>query len=476
MQLQLKTTLKLIQKLRLTPQMKLAINLLQMPLNKLKEFIKEEAEVNPLLDAQDVSLPLKQKENSKEDSNIKSDKEFESDFSATDEFPPGQENYNFDDEAKQNYQESLITTSLTLQEHLLRQLRLLTNSEQDLKIGELIIGNLDDNGYLRCPIEEIDESAKTDSSKVEEVLFLIQTFDPIGVGARDLRECLLLQIKAKVGEKFLPAGRQALAYQIIDKYLSCLTKKRYGYIAKKLSTSSEKVSVEMVKETMKEIASLEPKPGRSFSTERAVRLIPDATIRKNKQGYEVIFNDWELPQITINERYRQMIKQKDTPPEAKEYLRERLKAVYSLINGVKKRKETIQKIIEEIICVQKEFLDNGEPNFKPLTLEHIARRIGKHKSTVSRAIANKYVQTPWGILELRYFLSPGIRQGNGVLFSSKAVKSKIKDLIENENKEKPLTDREIVCCLQQSGISISRRTVAKYRNTLKILSSESRRE
>jgi RNA polymerase sigma-54 factor len=469
MQLQLKIINKFAQKLRLTPQMKLAINLLQMPLVKLREFIKEEAEVNPLLDVEDVSLPLKQKEKSEEYSNIKSDKEFESDFSATDEFPPGQENYNFDDEARRNYRESLITTSPTLQEHLLRQLRVLTNSEDDLKIGELIIGNLDDNGYLRCPIEEIGESAKTDPSKVEEVLFLIQAFDPIGVGARDLRECLLLQLKTRGEEDSLPR-------QIVDKYLSCLAKKRYGYIAKKLSTSSEKVSVEMVKETMKEIASLEPKPGRSFSTERAVRLIPDATLRKNKQGYEVIFNDWELPQITINERYRQMIKQKDTPPDAKEYLRERLKAVYSLINGVKKRKETIQKIIEEIICVQKEFLDNGEPNFKPLTLEHIARRIGKHKSTVSRAIANKYVQTPWGILELRYFLSPGIRQGNGVLFSSKAVKSKIKDLIENENKEKPLTDREMVYCLQQSGISISRRTVAKYRNTLKVLSSNLRRE
>lgn len=439
MQLELKTTYKLTQKLRLTPQMRLAINLLQMSLVKLKEFIKEQVEVNPLL-------------------------EIESDFLGSDKSSFLQENYNFDDEDNQNYQESLITTSPTLQEYLLRQLRLITDSEEDLKIGELIIGNLDDNGYLRCSVEEIAESAKTEPFQVEKILSLIQTFDPIGVGAMDLRECLLLQIRAKGEENSLPG-------KIIDKYLVCLEKKRYGYIAGKL-----KVSAEKVKEAIKAIASLEPKPGRSFSTEKTIRLIPDVILRKNKQGYEVVYNDWGLPQLTINNKYRQLLKQRDTPQDAKEYLRERLKAVYSLISAVKKRKETIQRIIEEIIYFQKDFLNNGESNLKPLTLEYIAKRIGKHKSTVSRAMANKYIQTPWGILELRYFLSSGIRQEDGGFFSSKAVKSKIKDLIENENKEKPLTDREIVHYLKQEEISISRRTISKYRNQLKILSSKSRQK
>jgi RNA polymerase sigma-54 factor len=445
MQLQLKNTCKLTHKLRLTPQMKLAINLLQMPIVKLKEFIKEQIELNPLLD-------------------VVNDKEFELDYSNPDGITVSRENYNFEEEEKQNYRESLITSPISLQEHLLRQLRLLANSEEERKIGELIIGNLDDNGYLSCPVEEIAESAQTIPSKVKEVLSLIQTFDPIGVGARDLRECLLLQLKARGEEHLLPA-------QIIDKYLPSFGKKRYAYIAKKM-----RVSVEEVREAAKGIINLEPKPGRSFGAEKIMRLIPDAILKRNKEGYEVIFNDWELPKLTLNNKYRQMVKQEDTPDDAKEYLRERVKAAYSLINGVKRRKETIRKIIEEIACVQKEFLDNGECNFKPLTLEYIAKRICKHKSTVSRGVSNKYLQTPWGIFELRYFLSPGIRQKDGGLFSSKAVKSKIKDLIENENKEKPLTDQEIVYALKQEGISISRRTVAKYRNTLKILSSKLRPE
>jgi RNA polymerase sigma-54 factor len=449
MQLQLKPCQKLTQKLSLTPQMRLAIHLLQMPLVKLKEFIKAEAEVNPLLD-------------------IGNGREFE------------EENYNFADEAKQNYQESLITASATLQEHLLRQLQLIVNFEEERKIGELIIGNLDDNGYLRCSLEEIAESAKTELSKAEEVLFIVQTFDPVGVGARDLRECLLLQLKAKGEENSLPG-------QIVDKYLSYLEKKRYSYIAKKLSAESavggeggsasgRKVSAEDIKEALETIASLEPKPGRSFSTERAIRLIPDAILNRNPQGYEVIFSDWELPQLTINDKYRQMIRREDTPQEAKEYLRERVKAVHSLINGIKKRQETIQEIIEEIVSVQKDFLDSGEFNFKPLTLDYIAKKIGKHKSTVSRAIANKYLETPWGILELRYFFGSGVRQENGALLSSKAVKSKIKDLIENESKEKPLIDREIADYLKQEGISVSRRTIAKYRQQLKILPSQLRQE
>jgi RNA polymerase sigma-54 factor len=444
MYFELKPTQKLTHRLRLTPQMSLAINLLQMPLVELKEFIKAQIEINPLLNVESDSLSL-------------------------DGTPLMQENYNFDDEDNQNYQESLITAPATFQEHLLRQLRLLANSEEERKIGELIIGNLDDNGYLRCPVEEVAEAAQTKPPQVEKILSLIQTFDPTGVGARDLRECLLLQLKAKEEEKFLPAGRQALAYQIVDKYLSYLGNKRYGYIAGKL-----KVSVEMVREAMKTIINLEPKPGRSFNTERTVRLIPDASLRKNKQGYKVIYNDWELPQLTINNKYRQLLKQRDTPQDAKEYLRERLKAVYSLISAVKRRKETIQTIIEEIIYFQNDFLNNGESNFKPLILEYIAKRIGKHKSTVSRAMANKYIQTPWGILELRYFLSSGIRQENGVLFSSKAIKSKIKDLIENE--KEPLTDQKIAHYLKQEGISISRRTIAKYRTQLKIPSSKSRRE
>lgn len=437
MPLEVKPVPKLTYKLRLSPQMRLSLNLLQLPLIRLKEYISEEIEKNPLLELIDSEhIPPK---------------------AQLSEVPWTEE-----DEEKRQYRESLITKPPSLQEHLLRHLHLLTNSTEERKIGELIIGNIDDDGYLRCSMEEIAESAKTTKSKAERALDLIQSFDPSGVGARELRECLLLQLKAKEKEG-------SLAGQIVDKYLSLLEKKRFDYIAKKL-----KVPVETIKAALKEIASLEPKPGRSFSAERAIRLIPDALLSKNKEGYEVILNDWELPRITINDKYKKMLKQKTTPEDAKEYLKGRLKAAKGLIDAVNRRKETIQKVIEEIAYVQRDFIYKGVANFKPMTLERIAKRIGKHKSTVSRAITNKYLQTSHGIFELRYFLNSGIKQKNGEYLSSKTIKSKIKDLIKNENKENPLSDQKILEQLNQEGIFISRRVVAKYRAQLKILPSMSR--
>jgi len=443
MPLELKPINKLTYELKLTPQIRLGINLLPMPLIKLKEYIEKQVEENPLLELESAG-PLKQ------------------------------ENYNFDDEKKKNYSESLITKPTTLAEYLLRQLHILITSEYDRKIGKLIIGNIDDDGYLRTSVKEIAESAQASTPKVEEVLSLIQTFDPVGVGARNLRECLLLQLKTKgnLSPEALAKGEEnSLAGQIIDKHLPPLEKKRYKYIAKKL-----KISIEKIKETMKEIAQLEPKPGRSFNTERTIRLIPDAILKKDKQGYAVIFNDWELPRINLNDKYKQMIKQTNTPQDTKEYLKERLKSAQTLIDAVRKHKETIQEVTEEIVSLQKDFLDNGEAGFKPMTLEQIAKIIGKHKSTIARAVTNKYLQTPWGIVELRSFLNSGVKQKNGELFSSKAIKSKIKDLIENENKNNPLSDQQIVGFLKQEGISVSRRTIAKYRTRLKLLPSQSRRE
>ena len=351
-----------------------------------------------------------------------------------------------------------------MQEHLSRQLHLFANSDDERKIGESIIGNINDNGYLDCSIDEIAESNRTTKSQVEKVLVLIQTFDPIGVGARDLRECLWLQLKVKREEN-------SVAGQIVDKYLAFLEKKRYGYIAKKL-----KRSVEEIKDAIKEIAKLEPKPSCSFNQEITQRLIPDAILRKNKNDYEVIPNDWDLPHFSLNAKYKEMLKKADTPTAVKEYLQERLKAGRSLIDAVNKRKETIQKIIEEIVYAQKDFLDNGTTHFKPLTLSQIADKIGKHKSTVSRAISNKYIQTPYGILELRDFINSGVKQQNGELFSSKTIKAKIKAFIENEKKKNPLSDLEISNCFKKEGILVSRRTIAKYRHQLKILPSKSRRE
>jgi RNA polymerase sigma-54 factor len=456
MQLEIKPANKLTYKLRLTPQMRLAISLLQMPIVKLKEYVKQQVEENPLLEIEnkevhpkEVEFDLNPVRNTIGDKNsgISNGVNYSS---------------NEDGEEKQNYRESLITKTALLSEHLLRQLHLFV-ADDERKIGEVIIANIDDNGYLKSSIEEIAKSTQATRPGVEKVLSLVQTFEPIGVGARDLRECLLLQIKAK-GEE------NSLAGQIINRYLPYLEKKRFEFIGKKL-----KVSVERIKEAIKEIANLEPKPGRSFNTERAIRLIPDVILKRSNDEYEVMLNDWELPSLNLNPKYKKMLKQKNVAEDTKEYLKERLKAAKFLINAINKRKETIHKVTEAIVYIQKDFLDNGMQNLKPMTLSQIANLVDKHKSTVSRTVSNKYLQTPDGIFELRHFLNSGVKQGNGELFSSKAIRSKIKDLIENERKENPLTDQEIVNLLKKDRISVSRRAIVKYRHQLKILPSQSRR-
>ena len=493
MQLELKPVNKLTYKLRLTPQMRLAISLLQMPLVKLKDYVKQQIEENPLLEIGNSEPPLKE---------VESDVSYDSDES---------------DVEKQNYRESLITKPATLSDHLLNQLHLFVNSDEERKIGEVIIANIDDNGYLilkdrpsyplrkglKSSIEEIAKSTQAPldknyltgqatSQEVEKVLSLIQTFDPIGVGARDLRECLLLQIKVRGQEN-------SLTSQIIDKYLPYLEKKRFEFIAKKLSAGGGsafggKVTVKRIKEAIKEIASFEPKPGRSFNTEKPARLIPDAILKRDNDKYEVVYNDWELPNLGLNSKYKQMLKQKDIAEDTKEYLRERFKQGKFLINAINKRKETIQKVTEAIVYHQRDFFNGMYTptpielkkntattigvgvDLKPMTLSQIAKLVGKHKSTVSRTVSNKYLQTPDGIFELRHFLNSGVKQENGESYSSKAIKSKILDLIKNEEKERPLADQEIVASLKKDGTSVARRTIAKYRHQLKILSSKSRGE
>ncbi|MBU1121167.1 MAG: RNA polymerase factor sigma-54 [Candidatus Omnitrophica bacterium] len=443
---------KLTYKLKFTPQMKLSTELLQLPFVKLQEFIKQQIEENPLL-RNDIKESPPERING-------TDMPVPYSISAK-EF--GEKNYSAGEREKQDFRESLITKPVTLHEHLLRQLHLFASSDPDCKIGELIIGDIDDNGYLRSSLKEISESADTDISRAEKVLSLIQTFDPAGAGAKDLRECLMLQLKV-TGEENSLAGR------IIDKFLPFLAKKRYSYIASKLKVSEEKV-----KQALKEITSLEPKPGRSFNNEITIRLIPEAVIQKNNQNYEISFNSG-LPNVRLNAKYKQMLSQENTAQDVKKYLKERLKAANFLIEAIAKRKETLRKVIEDIVCIQKDFLDNGYDYFKPMTLEQIATRIGKHKSTVSRAINNKCVQTPWGILELRHFLNSGIKQKSGESFSSKAIKVKIKEFIAEENKQKPLNDNQIVKLLNQEKISAAVRTVTKYRNQLKIPSSKMRKE
>lgn len=429
MSLEIQLSPKLTHKLKLSPQIKLSLTILQLPLAALKEYVTAQIEENPLLKNTELDRLPNRQENSGE---------------------------------KSIDQQNLITKPATLSDHLLKQLRIFADSRQEYEIGELIIEKINEDGYIKDSLETIIQSKKIKESQLNKILSLIQTFDPPGVGARNLRECLLIQLKAK-GEK------TSLAFQIADKYLPYLEKKRLNYIAEKLHTDTG-----AVKAAVKRIAALEPKPGRAFDPEKPVYLMPDIIIKKNRDSYEVEFNDSQLPRVTINEKYKKMLKEKNTPPDVKNYLKERFRAALTLITAINKRKQTIQQISKEIVNTQKKFLDKGVSNLAPLTLSKIAEKIGKHKSTVSRAMSNKYVQTPHGILELKYFLSSEIKQKNKTSLSSKAIKSMIKSIIDKEKGQTPYSDQKITDYLNQKGIVIRRRTVTKYRQQLKILPAISR--
>lgn len=432
LKLQIKLAPKLTYQLKLSPRMKFLLKILELPLIKLKEYIQLEIDRNPLLEEEAPttksleSLDLQKEEKFKE------------------------------------FQESLLESPVSLEEYLFTQLHLNAPETLDFKIGQEIIGQINDDGYFTGNIQEISRKLEVAKEKTEKILALIKTFDPAGTGSRDLRECLLLQLKLK-------GQLDSLAGRIVEGYLNSISRKNWPALARIF-----KVPLAKIKEAVKEISALEPKPGRPFSSEKVIFLLPDAAVEKSGRELKIELNDRELPPLKINARYLKIMHDPKTPENVKKFLAERLKAAQYLIKAVSKRHQTLQKIIEELVLCQKKFFQ-GSDKLQPLTITEIARKIGKHKSTASRAIANKCLETPRGTFELKYFLSPGVKQKDGTVISSKFIKSKIKKIIKSENQKKPLTDKELVKVLKEkSGISLARRTVAKYRKQLKILNSQTR--
>jgi len=433
--------------------MKLDFHVLQSPLYKLKAIAIEQLEENPVLE-------------------LENDEDTTNDDKQMDQFLT----YLMDGEIRSNSQyspdvsentssvENQMTVPRTLEDHLIEQMYWQITDETDIIIGKFIIGNLDENGYLKYTTEEIANSLQMNINQIVDVLHLIQTFDPLGVAAHDLRECLLIQLKAK-------AMQHTLTYTIIDQHVDLLEKRKFNDLVKILGIPLEKIKV-----AIHQISKLEPKPGLQFNNEQTVVLVPDAVIKENEDGYEVIMNSRELPRIIINKTYINMIKKKDAPQEAKEYLRERLEAARSFIQSIRRRQQTTQDVIEAIVKMQRNFFDQGVEYLNPMTLEEIAAEVGKDKSTVSRTVNNKYVQTSWGIIELKYFFDSAVKQEEGANVSSENIKAQISDLIKNEDKKSPLSDQKIVELLHQNGITVSRRAITKYRNQLNILPSPSRQE
>jgi RNA polymerase sigma-54 factor len=359
----------------------------------------------------------------------------------------------------------VATSSESLAEHLLWQLRMSVTSEEDYAIGEAIIGNIDEDGYLTIGVEEIAETLEIEVAEVERLLQLIQTFEPTGVGARDLRECLLIQLQQLGLEN-------TIANEIVEKdYLHDLEANRFPQIAKSLG-----VGLDLVCAAAESIASLEPKPGRQFSSEKPEYIVPDVTVERIDGNYRVFVNDYG-PRIRLSPYYRGMLSSGSSlPGETREYIQSKIQSAAWLLESIERRRRTIQRVTESIFEVQRGFLEKGPSYLKPLTLKDIADMVGVHEATVSRVTSGRYVQTPRGVFELKYFFNSAIPTENGGPTSSASVKEMIKDMIVSEDPQNPLSDKEIESRLNENGIHIARRTIAKYRKELNIASSSKRKK
>jgi RNA polymerase sigma-54 factor len=440
--------------LKLYPGIRLAMQVLQLPLLELKGFVEKELAENPLLEEsiQETSDDLRVDEDV--DRFIE---QVEGDINA--------ETRVFDSQAIKfkDFLESRITKPVTLAEHLLSQLKMQSLSESEQKIGEMIIGCLDDNGYLLFSLADLAEALGENINKVEKVLNIIQRFEPYGVGARNLQECLSAQLR-------LSGNNNSLEELVVKNHLLDLEKRRYDKISRILG-----VSISRIKQVRDMISHLEPKPGRRFGKQYTVNIIPDIILHKIDNDYVIENNTEFIPRIRINSFYKNLLKNHSVSGLTKDYLKERLDSACWLVNAINKRRKTISRIVECIIDLQRDFFERGTFYLKPLQLKDIAGILGMHKSTISRAIAGKYIQTPQGIFELKYFFDEGIKNDYHI-HSQKCIKAMIEDVIDEESSLNPLSDNGLANILKEKGISISRRTVTKYREQLKISPSYLRKE
>lgn len=484
MAMEMRQQLKLSQQLVMTPQLQQAIKLLQLSRMELVDLVREEMLENPVLE-DDVET---QREVSSEDlANAKADsgqsespvstdtpaeKEVKADETSVNEIDwenyldnytmaPPMPAYRPDNDDLPSL-EATLTRSESLFDHLEWQLNMSELSDEQKAIGQLILGNIDADGYIKePPISELAAEAEVSEEEVEVVLEKIQGFDPVGVGARSLAECMLIQAM-HYGED------DDLVIKMIKSHLGNLEKKNYQAIARDL-----KIELEEVYEAAKVIMEFDPRPGRQYSADEPRYITPDVYVHKVGDKYFVVPNDDGLPKLKISSFYRSAL---DDSKGAKEYIQDKLRSAQWLIRSIQQRQRTIIKVTESIIKFQREFFDKGIAFLKPLILRDVAEDIGMHESTISRVTTAKYVHTPQGIYELKFFFNSGISRTNGEDLASQAVKSKIKKIISEEDPKKPLSDQKIVEALKGSGIDIARRTVAKYREQMGILSSSKRKQ
>jgi RNA polymerase sigma-54 factor len=476
MALELRQQLKLTQQLIMTPQLQMAIKLLQLSRLELMETIRTELEENPALEEVPESTSSEHlveqtdtgSDQAPAEKEVTIEEKLQQDIDWSnylDEYnTPGRTHFESEDRDSPRF-ESFIARKESLNDHLLWQFIMTKPTKEEERIASLIIGNLNKDGYLDLSTEEIAETSGSAPEKIEEILSLMQTFDPIGVCARDLRECLLIQANYLGLEG-------TIVTEIIANHLPNLEKKNYKVICKTL-----KKSMDEVVSAVNVIKGLEPKPGREFSDETPQYINPDIYVYKLENEFVILLNDDGMPKLRVNSFYKNSITRgKKISGDAEDYIQDKMRSAAWLIKSIHQRQKTIYRVMESILTYQRDFFDQGIAHLKPMVLRDVAQDIGMHESTISRVTTNKYAFTPQGIFELKYFFNSSIRRSHGGSIASASVQDKIRQIISNEDPKKPYSDDKIAQLLKKDEIHIARRTVAKYREMLRVLPSNKRKQ
>jgi RNA polymerase sigma-54 factor len=477
MALELRQQLKLTQQLIMTPQLQMAIKLLQLSRLEMLDTIRQELEENPALEEVQESAPdenpPEQSENSADDppktEEVTIEEKIHDDIDWSiylgEYNTPGRVSYEAEDKETPRF-DAFIAPKKSLCDHLLWQFLMTKPAKKEEAVASLIVGSLNKDGFLDGSVEEIATMSGAPLEEVEFILAKMQSFDPVGVCARDLKECLLIQANHFGFEN-------TIITEIISNHLPNLEKKNYKGICKALKASLDEVIV-----AVNVIKGFEPKPGRQFSDETPQYINPDIYVHKLENDFVVMLNDDGMPKLRVNSFYKNTISRgKKISGEAEDYIQDKIRSAAWLIKSIHQRQKTIYKVMESILGFQREFFEKGIAHLKPMVLRDVAQDIGMHESTISRVTTNKYAYTPQGIFELKYFFNSSIRRAQGGNIASASVQEKIRQIILNENPKKPYSDDKISLILKdEHQIHIARRTVAKYREMLKVLPSNKRKQ
>jgi len=448
------------QEMRMNPRLYQAMDLLYLPLLELEQHLKQELVANPFLELEELDVEFAEQD--EEEERVEEEEEIDWEEILLDGFDSGYRTASTRERPDEVY-ERVPETTTDLWDHLLDQLYQNNGYEDgDFRIGEEIIGNIDEDGFLTCSVDEIAEMADASPERIEEMLSRIQRFDPVGVGSRDLRECLLLQIADRDGD-------DSLEYRIVRDHFEELSTHKYQEIARALQ-----IDVREVQSAADRIATLDPKPGLRYVDHATNYVTPDLIVEEVDGEYVIMLNDGELPRLRISGTYRKLARNGKFKGAAKEFAKSKLNSANWIIQAIEQRRQTMLKTMTVILDRQREFFDKGVRHLKPMTLKEVADEIDMHESTVSRVTNEKYVQTPRGVFQLKYFFSSGLSSTDGDV-SARGVKARIQDIIDEEDPKSPYTDQQVVEMLEEDGIQIARRTVQKYRDQMGILSSRYRK-